>query len=107
MIKLATLSLVAVVALAAPAAFAGKKQACCATDAGKMECAQIYAKLNLTPEQKSKLDAFQARCEKDGCTEDSMKKFFKEAKDVLSAEQYAQLKAECSKMEEKPAKSGS
>lgn len=107
MIKLATLSLVAVVAFAAPAALAGKKQACCTTESGKMECAQIYAKLNLTPEQKTKLDAFQARCEKDGCTEKSMTTYFKEAKGVLSAEQYAQLKAECSKMEQKPAKSGS
>ena len=43
---------------------------------GKMECSQIYAKLNLTPEQKTKLDAFQAPCEKDGCTEESMEKFF-------------------------------
>jgi len=34
-----------------------------------MECSQIYAKLDLTPDQKTKLDSFQARCEKDGCTE--------------------------------------
>ena len=96
--KIATLSLVAAVALSATSAFAGGK-ACCANQAGKMECSQIYAKLNLTPEQKSKLDAFQARCEKDGCTEDSMKKYFKEAKGVLSTEQYAQLKAQCGQME--------
>ena len=106
MIKIVTLSLVAAVAFAASSAFAGGK-ACCANKSGKMECSQIYAKLNLAPEQKTKLDAFQARCEKDGCTEESMKKFFHEAKGVLSAEQYAQLKAECSKMEQKPAKAGS
>ena len=37
--------------------------------------------------------------EKDGCTEESMKKYFKEAKGILSAEQYAQLKAQCGQME--------
>ena len=106
MIKLAALSLMAAVALTSSSAFAGE-MACCAGKAGKMECSQIYAKLNLTPEQKTKLDTFQARCEKDGCTEDSMKKFFHEAKGVLSADQYTQLKAECSKMEKHPVSDGS
>ena len=92
------LALVIAVAFASPA-FAAKKAPCCASDAGKAECSQIYAKLNLTPDQKSKLDAFQARCEKDGCKEESMKKFFKNAKSVLTPEQFAQLKAECGKME--------
>ena len=107
MLKIATLSLIAALSVTASSAFAGETKACCASQAGKMECSQIYAKLNLTPEQKTKLDAFQARCEKDGCTEDSMKKFFHESKGVLSAEQYAQLKAECAKMEKHPASAGS
>ena len=101
-----SLSLAAVVVLAASSAFAGEKKACCADAAGKMECSQIYAKLNLTPEQKTKLDSFQGACEKSGCTEESMEKFFTSAKGVLSAEQYAQLKMECSRMEHKTAKSG-
>ena len=79
----------------------------CASQAGKMECSQIYAKLNLTPEQKSKLDSFQARCEKDGCTEGSMKIFLHSAKGVLSPEQYAQLKSACHKMEQHTEKAGS
>jgi Spy/CpxP family protein refolding chaperone len=106
MIKLATLSLVAAVALTASSAFAGD-MACCASKSGKMECAQIYAKLNLTPEQKTKLDSFQARCEKDGCTEDSMNKFFTAAQGVLSPEQYAQLKSECGSMQHHTEKAGS
>ena len=106
MIKLATLSLIAAVAVTASSAFAGD-MACCASKSGKMECSQIYAKLNLTPEQKAKLDAFQARCEKSGCTEESMSKFFEEAKGVLSSEQYAQLKSECSKMQKQTEKAGS
>jgi len=91
----------------AASAFAGQKKApCCASDAGKKECSEIYAKLNLTPEQHSKLDAFQARCEKDSCKEDSMKKFFHEAKKVLSPQQYTQLKTECGNMD-KHGKAGS
>jgi hypothetical protein len=101
-----TFALIASALLTASSAFAGD-MACCASKTGKMECSQIYAKLNLTPKQKTELDAFQARCEKEGCTEESMNKYFEEAKGVLSTEQYAQLKAECSKMEHKSAKSGS
>ncbi len=101
-----SLSLVAALAFAASSACAGGT-ACCATQSGKMECSQIYAKLNLTPEQKSKLDAFQARCMKDGCTKGSMKTFLHSAEGVLSPEQYAQLESACTRMEQKPAKAGS
>ena len=62
--KLVTLSLAAAFAVTASSAFAGHK-GCCSDKTGKMECSAIYAKLNLTPEQKTKLDAFQERCEKD------------------------------------------
>ena len=108
--KLLTLSLAAALAVSASSAFAGEKGAhktCCANESGKKECSEIYAKLNLTAEQKTKLDAFQQRCEKDGCTEGSMKKFFAEAKGVLTPEQYTQLKDECSKMEKHEAKAES
>lgn len=101
-----TLALFASALLAISSALAGD-MACCASKTGKMECSQIYAKLDLTPEQKTKLDAFQARCEKDGCSDASMNKFFEEAKGVLSTKQYARLKAECSKMEQKRAPAGS
>lgn len=97
--KFLTLSLAAAFAVTAASSFAADTKTCCANAAGKMECSEIYAKLDLTPEQKTKLDAFQDRCEKDGCTEGSMKKFFAEAKGVLTPEQYKQLKTECSKME--------
>ena len=104
--KIATLSLVAAVAVSASSVFAGDK-ACCANKTGKMECAQIYSKLNLTPEQRAKLDSFQEACMKEGCTEGSMEKFFTSAKGVLSPEQYTQLKAECAGMEKHSAKSSS
>jgi hypothetical protein len=101
-----TFTLIATALLAASSVFAGD-MACCASKTGKMECSQIYAKLNLTPEQKVKLDSFQAACEKEGCTEGSMKKYLSEAKGVLSPEQYSQLKMECSKMDKHSAKSES
>ena len=82
----------------ASSAFAGDA-ACCANKSGKLECSQVYAKLNLTPEQKTKLDAAQAQCQKEGCTDESMDKFMHSAKEILSAEQYAQLKTECSQMQ--------
>lgn len=105
MIKTA-FSLIAIALLAATPAFAGD-MACCASKTGKMECSQIYAKLNLTPEQKGKLDTYQEACEKDGCTEGSMQKYFAQAKEVLSAEQYTQLKAACGQMPKTSEKAGS
>jgi hypothetical protein len=99
-------TLIAAAVLAAGPAFAGDK-ACCATASGKTKCSQVYAKLDLTPEQKAKLDSFQQSCEKDGCTDASMQKFMVEAKGVLSPEQYTQLKNECSRMEKHAPKAGS
>lgn len=76
--------------------------ACCASGktAKKTMCAD-YAKLNLSAEQKTKLTALQERCMRDGCTEKSRAKFLKSAQRILSADQYAQLKGECAKMEKK------
>ena len=97
MIKTKTLALVAAAAFALTSAYAGDK-ACCASHQGKKQCSEIYAKLNLRPEQKSKLDTLQADCVKEGCTKGSMDKFMQSAKKVLSQEQYAQLKTECESM---------
>ena len=99
--RLTGLALVAAVAFAVTSAQAGDKKGCCAQGAnnkGKKECSETYAKLNLKPEQKTKLDALQAQCDKEGCTKESMDKFMKSAKGVLSKEQFAILKAECDKM---------
>jgi hypothetical protein len=96
----------AAAALAVTSAYAGDKEkdgGCCATHANtKMDCTQTYAKLNLSSEQKTKMDALVAKCNKDGgCTKESMEAFMKSAEGVLSKEQMATLKAECSKMHEK------
>jgi Spy/CpxP family protein refolding chaperone len=64
---------------------------------GKMACTVSLASLNLTPEQKTKMDALMAQHEKEGCTEASEAKYMREAKTVLTKEQYAKFEAECKK----------
>ena len=98
MIKIITTALVAVAMLTASSAFAGDK-ACCANGASKansMACVNL-ATLNLAPDQKTKIEAWQAECMKAGCTKESQKTFLKQAKGILSAQQFAQLKAQCQK----------
>ena len=95
----------AAAALAVTSAYAGDKEkdgGCCATQANnKMDCSQTYAKLNLSAEQKTKMDGLVAKCNKDGCTKESMEAFMKSAEGILSKEQMATLKSECSRMHEK------
>jgi len=98
MIKITITTLVAIAMLTASSAFAGGK-ACSAkgaTDPSSMACVDL-ATLNLTPDQKAKIEAWQADCMKAGCTKESRKTFLKQAKGILSAEQFAQLKAQCKK----------
>jgi hypothetical protein len=100
MIKITALGLVAAALLITPGAFAADKPgekagdvACCA---GKKACADLDA-MNLTADQKTKIEAWQAECMKDGCTKESRRKFFQAAKGILSAEQFTSLKAQCKK----------
>jgi Spy/CpxP family protein refolding chaperone len=98
MIKITTIALVAVAMLTASSAFAGDK-ACCARGASNkssMSCANL-ATLNLTPDQKAKIEAWQADCMKAGCTKQSRQTFLARARGILSAEQFDQLKAQCKK----------
>jgi len=98
MIKITTIALVAVAMLTASSAFAGDK-ACCARGASNkssMSCVNL-ATLNLTPDQKTKIETWQTDCMKAGCTKESRQTFLSHAKGILSAEQFAQLKAQCKK----------
>ena len=61
----------------------------------KMACTVSLASLNLTPDQKTKMDAAMAEHQKAGCTEASETKYMQDAKAVLTKEQYAKFKAEC------------
>ena len=98
MIKIATTALLMAGMLAASSAFAGE-HACCAKGAsktGSTACVNL-ATLNLTVDQKAKIEAWQAECLKAGCTKQSNQTFLSRAKGILSAEQFAQLKAQCNK----------
>jgi hypothetical protein len=98
MIKLTITALVAAAMFIASSAFAGDK-ACCAKSASNPSstaCLNL-ATLNLTPDQKTKIEAWQAECMKAGCTKESQRTFLKQAKGILSPEQYAELKAQCKK----------
>lgn len=98
--KIIGTTLIAVALFAGGTMFAGNKgdHACCAKSAansGKM-CAD-FTSLGVSAEQKSKLESWQADCMKAGCTQESRDKFLAKAKGILSADQYAKLKAECAK----------
>jgi hypothetical protein len=96
--KIITTALVAAAMLTASSAFAGGK-ACCAKGASNkssMLCVSL-ATLNLSPDQKVKIETWQTDCMKAGCTKESRQTFLSRAKGVLSAEQFAQLKAQCDK----------
>ena len=98
MIKITTTVLVMAAMLMASSSFAGE-HACCAKGAsnkGSMACLNL-ATLNLTPDQKAKIEAWQAECMKAGCTKESRQTFLSRAKGILSAEQFAQLRAQCQK----------
>ena len=107
MTKFTGLALMVAVAFAVTPAFAhdpkDKEHSCCATK-GTMDCAATYAKLNLSPEQKTKMDALVEKCKGTGCTKESMEAFMKSAEGVLSKEQFTALKAECAKLHDKGAK---
>src|SRR2546423_14921534 len=99
--KFTAIALMAAAAFAVTPAFAGDKEkdhSCCATGE-KMDSAS-FTKLNLSAEQKTKMDGLVQKCNKDGCTKESMDAFMKSAESVLSEEQMATLKAECAKMQD-------
>jgi hypothetical protein len=57
-----------------------------------MDCAN-YANLNLSSEQKAKMDALAADCHKGACNEATMAKMTQGAKKVLNKEQFATWKS--------------
>jgi Spy/CpxP family protein refolding chaperone len=87
---------------AASVTFAGE-HGNCTKQAGNKEnmaaCEVSMANLNLTGDQKAKMDTLMAEHQKEGCTPQSEAKYMKEAKKILNKEQYAKFKAECKKGE--------
>jgi len=66
----------------------------------KMACQVALASLNLTADQKTKMDAAMAEHGKAGCTEASEAKYMQEAKGILTNEQFAKFEAQCKKGEQ-------
>jgi Spy/CpxP family protein refolding chaperone len=91
------IALVAAGLFAAGTLFAGEHGDCTKQvgNKGKMACEVSLASLNLTPDQKTKMDAVMAEHAKAGCNEASEAKYMEEAKGILSKDQYAKFKAEC------------
>ena len=71
---------------------------------GAMEGVRTEMAGVLTAEQKAKLEALHTEYDKAGCTKESMDKFMKSAASILSKEQFATLKTECAKMQDKNSK---
>ena len=84
---------------AAATMFAGEHGDCTKQvgNESKMACEVSLASLNLTPDQKTKMDAAMAEHQKAGCSEASETKYMESAKSVLTPAQYAKFKAQCKK----------
>jgi Spy/CpxP family protein refolding chaperone len=82
---------------AAGTMFAGEHGDCTKKvgDEAKAACSVSLASLDLTPDQKTKMDAVMAEHHKAGCSEASEAKYMQEAEGILTKEQFAKFKAEC------------
>jgi len=98
------IGVVAAAMLMASPAFSHDKNdeaACCAKSASNKTMCTNLASLNLTADQKSKIEGWQSECMKAGCTKESRAMFLKKAHGILSNDQYVKLKAECDKSAKK------
>jgi hypothetical protein len=95
--RLIALAVVTVWAVGAAAVFAGGEGGCThgAKAEGKASCGDMFSKLNLTDEQKTKLTALKAQCDGTKCTEAAHTKFMTGVKGILTADQYKQFEVQC------------
>src|SRR5437667_9946588 len=86
---------------AAGTLFAGEHGECTKKvgNEAKPACTVSLASLNLTPDQKTKMDAAMEEHQKAGCSEASEAKYMESAKSILTPEQYAKFEAQCKKGE--------
>ena len=99
------IALVAAGAFAAGTMFAGEHGDCAkkAGNEGKMACTASFANLNLTADQKTKMETAMTEHHKTGCTDASEAKFMKDVQGILTADQFAKFKAECNKQKSEKA----
>src|SRR5438874_10548901 len=86
---------------AAGTLFAGEHGECTKKvgNEAKPACTVSLASLNLTPDQKTKMDAAMEEHHKAGCSEASETKFMETAKGILTPDQYAKFETQCKKGE--------
>ena len=104
MVKIIGTVAVAAAMLAFSPVFAKDKSgdmACCAKNASNQQSCANLASLNLSADQKSKIESWQSECMKAGCTKESRQAFLTKAEGILSKDQFAKLKAECNKSAKK------
>ena len=91
------IAIVAAGLFAAGTMFAGEHGDCTKKvgNDGKAACQVSMASLDLTADQKTKMDAVMAEHQKAGCSKETEAKYMKEAKGILTKEQFAKFKAEC------------
>jgi hypothetical protein len=85
------------------AVFAGEHGDCTkqAGNSGKPACSVSLASLNLTADQKARMDAAMAEHHKAGCSEASEAAYMKEAEGILTKDQFAKFKTECTAHKDK------
>ena len=95
------IALVAAGAFATATMFAGEHGDCAkkAGNEGKMACTASLASLNLTADQKTKMETAMAEHHKAACNQATEAKFMKDVEGILTPDQFAKFKAECNKKE--------
>ena len=85
------------------AVFAGEHGDCTkqAGNSGKPACSVNLASLNLTADQKTKMETVMSEHHKAGCSEASETKYMEEAKTILNKDQFAKFKSECKEHKDK------
>ena len=85
------------------AVFAGEHGDCSkqVSNSEKAACTVSLASLNLTADQQTKMDAALAEHHKAGCSEASEAAYMKQAKTILTKDQFAKFKAECHEHKDK------
>lgn len=96
--KCLVLACAAVVAVGAISVYAGG-DGCCMGKSAKAggQCSDMFSKLNLTDEQKAKINALHEECAKATSKSEAMEKFNKGIEGVLTADQLKQWKADSEK----------
>src|SRR4051812_26149107 len=91
------IALTAAAMFAVGTAFAGNHGDCTRKAANETQaaCQVSFASLNLTADQKTKMDSAMEEHHKAGCSETSEAKYMEQAKSILTADQYAKFEKEC------------